>query len=740
MLIEWAAVIVYFFSPAGLFAAPSQKSPAPPPATSSQFKIQFDIGASVGVLREYKAAERRLPSTTYYELVNTRRWVADMAAKEDHSPAELEKLKGRLQQLEQRFALEEKNAYEAWLREQQKPYSGTDSPGHDRGDFDIRSETSWNAVANDQLSGLVYADGSPAAGVTFDVGTSPDNGPINWNGVPRLGGADSTGGILATPLGKTNFWLPEGNIGLRVKGLPAGTYRVYALGRSVLPEVTAGGRIPLSASRVYALGQSILPDQAPRNYRVRIGVNLSNVVNPPQPTQDISYSGAWTEGETYTTNVVTTTRTTDSITIVVHGDSGNIAMIEGLQIAKIDPSKIDAKPARKAIPAFTDGFKLVPGDHVVFIGDTATKVDRRHSYLETMLSSRYPGRQIVFRNLGWEGDTVFRQDRPLNFGGWPKHLKEQGATVIFVSFGMIESLRGASALPAFVKAYDRLLDVLSQNTARIVLVSPVCSEAFADAVQDPATRNQNLRVYTKAIRDIAARRGYVFVNLFEALGEAVKEDPALTLTHNGIHPSAYGYWRASAAIERNLGLGPPKWRVEIKGSESKATGTQVTEFQRSVAGISFRLNDETLPGCRFYPESTGGKPLVTGQRILVVDGLAPGKYALRIDGGEVAQGSHAEWAKGVALTSGPEFEQVEKLREIVVLKNTDFFNYWRPENWEFLYGSLTDMPSSRLHTAYDVRWFPEEIKQFLPLIAQKESVIGELAVPKAHRYDLALIK
>jgi hypothetical protein len=75
-------------------------------------------------------------------------------------------------------------------------------------------------------------------------------------------------------------------------------------------------------------------------------------------------------------------------------------------------------------------------------------------------------------------------------------------------------------------------------------------------------------------------------------------------------------------------------------------------------------------------------------------GLARGKYILKIDGGEVAQGSHVEWAKGVALTNGPEFEQAEKLREIAVLKNTDFFNYWRPENWEFLYGSLTEMPSS----------------------------------------------
>lgn len=739
MLTEWVALIIYFFSPAGLAAAPGQKSPPPSPATLSHIRIQFDIGASVGVPREYKAAEHRLPSTTYYELVNTRRSVADLEAKQDHSP-ELETQKRKLQQLEQRFALEEQGAYESWLKDQQKAYSGTDSPGHDRGDFDVRTETFWNAVAGDQPSGLVYADGSAANGISFDVGTSPDKGPINWNGIPRLGGADSTGGIFATPLGKTNFWLPDGNIGLRVKGLPPGTYRVYALGRSVLPEATAEGRIPLSASRVYALGQSILPDQAPNNYRVSIGVNLNDVLNRPEPLRENSYSGAWTEGETYAASVVTTTRTNDWITVIVPGDSSNIAMIEGLQITQAGSAKMDTKPGKKAALAFRDGFQLEQGDRVVFVGDTATTADRRHGYLETMLTSRYPGQQIAFRNLGWEGDTVFRQDRPLNFGGWPRHLKEQGATVIFANFGMIESLRGASGLPEFRKAYERLLDVFSQSTSRIVLVSPVRSEASGDAVSDPVRRNQNLLLYTSAIRDLAARRGYLFVNLFEALGGAARQGPALALTHNGIHPSAYGYWLASAAIERILGLGPRNWRVEITGKDSKANGTRLTDLQRTGAGIRFRLSDETLPGCRFYSEGAEGKPLVTPQRILLVGGLAPGRYVLKIDGGQVAEGSHADWAKGVALAKGPEFEQVEKLREVIVLKNTDFFNYWRPENWEFLYGSLTNMPSSRLHTAYDVRWFPEEIKQFLPLIAQKESVIGQLAVPKAHLYEIDLIQ
>mgnify|MGYP001802975706 CR=1 FL=1 len=36
-------------------------------------------------------------------------------------------------------------------------------------------------------------------------------------------------------------------------------------------------------------------------------------------------------------------------------------------------------------------------------------------FLETMLQKAFPDRKIRVRNLGWSGDTVYRQQRPMFF-------------------------------------------------------------------------------------------------------------------------------------------------------------------------------------------------------------------------------------------------------------------------------------------------------------------------------------
>jgi lysophospholipase L1-like esterase len=72
---------------------------------------------------------------------------------------------------------------------------------------------------------------------------------------------------------------------------------------------------------------------------------------------------------------------------------------------------------------------------------------------------------------------------------------------------------------------------------------------------------------------------------------------------------------------------------------------------------------------------------------------------------------------------------VEKLRQAITAKNRLWFDYYRPMNWAFLAGDRTEQPSSRSHLKYSHRWFPEEMENFLPLIAQAESNITQLAQP-----------
>jgi GDSL-like Lipase/Acylhydrolase family len=67
---------------------------------------------------------------------------------------------------------------------------------------------------------------------------------------------------------------------------------------------------------------------------------------------------------------------------------------------------------------------------------------------------------------------------------------------------------------------------------------------------------------------------------------------------------------------------------------------------------------------------------------------------------------------------------LEQARRIIVEKNGLWFDYWRPMNWAFLKGDRIDQPSSHDYRDPKVRWFPKEMEEFLPLIADKEERIA----------------
>jgi hypothetical protein len=67
-----------------------------------------------------------------------------------------------------------------------------------------------------------------------------------------------------------------------------------------------------------------------------------------------------------------------------------------------------------------------------------------------------------------------------------------------------------------------------------------------------------------------------------------------------------------------------------------------------------------------------------------------------------------------------------QLLEMIRTKNQLWFNYARPQNWAFLDGDRTVQPASRDHRNPEKRWFPEEMKAWLPLIAAREAEIWAL--------------
>jgi lysophospholipase L1-like esterase len=379
-------------------------------------------------------------------------------------------------------------------------------------------------------------------------------------------------------------------------------------------------------------------------------------------------------------------------------------------------------------------FKLVDGDRVVFLGNTLIEREQRYGYWETALTSRFPGKKVIYRNLGWSGDTVFGHARA-GFGtiadGFRQlkdHVLALKPTVIFIGYGLNESFEGETGLPQFRKGLDTLLDSLTPTKARIILLSPLRHEDLGRPLPDPAEQNKNLRLYRDTLCKVAAKRGYSFVDFYELLGDGAKARSRAPLTDNGIHLTAYGYWRAASALESGLGLAPARCRVNIDVDsrvKSSAQGAKITAIP-----LSFRITDVVLPAPPLPPRAPARASLPAGDRVLRVRGLAPGKYVLQIDGQAVKTAAAAEWAAGVKLDRGPEFDQVERLRKAILAKNRLYFYRWRPQNETYLFGFRNHEQGQNA----------SEIVKFDPLIGKKEAEIARLRAPVAHKYELTLVR
>jgi hypothetical protein len=202
-------------------------------------------------------------------------------------------------------------------------YAGTNAPAHAAGDM-FPHEKHWTQVVGDQSGTFVMADGNVwPYPIKVDYGHG--DGAIDWDAKPidPWGNVNPRAkGVFDTPLTQDHRpW--DFDLGLRVSGLPAGTYRIYALCRS-------GRRTGAS-------------------YDVSFGVNLNRQVADPLviPPMDPNSEPSWIAGVTYAVDDVELSGPDDWATFITrysrerssrnerHGRS----VLLGLQIVQIRPTK-----------------------------------------------------------------------------------------------------------------------------------------------------------------------------------------------------------------------------------------------------------------------------------------------------------------------------------------------------------------------------------------------------------------
>lgn len=282
---------------------------------------------------------------------------------------------------------------------------------------------------------------------------------------------------------------------------------------------------------------------------------------------------------------------------------------------------------------------LRTNDVIAFVGGEDAMAMQQFGYVEVLLARETAAKNLRFRNLGWEGDTVFEQRRQLNFPSWEQTLSKIGATIVIAQFGQAESLRGREAIPEFRQAAVNLLGRLSMTNREVIVIAPTPFEQPEGALPDLTTNNATLQVYSDELKRLCQLHQWKFVD-----GWISSRGSSRPVTRDGLHLNAEGHWRLASSLASAL---------------------------HSMAGRS---------GSPFIP--------------------ATGRF------------SHPA---------------AEQLRQVILAKNQLWFDYWRPQNWAFLAGDRTEQPSSRDHRNQKIRWFPDELERFVPLIEAKEREIVGLA-------------
>jgi putative heme-binding domain-containing protein len=208
--------------------------------------------------------------------------------------------------------------------------------------------------------------------------------------------------------------------------------------------------------------------------------------------------------------------------------------------------------------ARAESLELHKGDHISLIGNALADRMQHYGWLETLIQSRFPEHNLVFRNLGFNGDELTVRLRSAGFGSPDEWLNSTKADVIFAFFGYNESFAGPEGLDKFKKDLDQFIKhTLGQkyngkSQPRLVLFSPIAHENLHNRnLSDGHENNQRLKIYAGAMAEVAKSLHVMFVNSFAAtLEQYGKSEKPWTI--NGVHLNQFGDRMLAGIIDKAL--------------------------------------------------------------------------------------------------------------------------------------------------------------------------------------------
>jgi putative heme-binding domain-containing protein len=372
---------------------------------------------------------------------------------------------------------------------------------------------------------------------------------------------------------------------------------------------------------------------------------------------------------------------------------------------------------------------------IAFLGNTLIHRMTEFGYLEAELTRLHPDKDISFRNLGWPADTIAGEARTgfgpteRNRSSWRRPAAEFGdygfrrmleqirreqPNVLLVGYGSNVAFKQEKGLEEFKTGLKKLLDTLKPTGVKVILLAPPPREGTRGQLTE---QNEWLEKVTAHLKATAAEGGHAFIDLFHSWPKRQGISPPLT--DNGIHLNARGYKHVAGIIARHFVDGDQSWLLHMKadGTAVKTVGTKLQPATKTQYGMRWKTHDEKLPSIN---------SLNNRLRVIRIEGLGPGWYALDIDGRRVAHGTAKQFGEGVAITRSPNIEQLDRLRETINRKNRLHFYGFRPQNRAYIH----------LFRRHERGHHAAEIERFALLVREAEQEIAALRAPVARHYEL----
>lgn len=279
---------------------------------------------------------------------------------------------------------------------------------------------------------------------------------------------------------------------------------------------------------------------------------------------------------------------------------------------------------------------LEKGMNISLIGNNLCSRMMNYGLFETELYLRHPEKNLTIRNMCDGGDTPgFRphsgRNTPWAFPGAEKFQTELGiksgseghfeypdawlsrlkTDVIIACFGFNESYNGTAGianykaeLAAFIE-HTRMIRYNGKSAPQLALVSPIAFQDLSDKFDLPngQTENQNLKLYTEAMREVAAKYDVLFVDAFAPSIKWFRSGEQLTI--DGLQLNEKGYQLFSSLLVD-----------EVFGkSEAKANASKEKVKEAVLEKNWFWHNDYKVPngvhvfGRRYNPFGSDNYPL-----------------------------------------------------------------------------------------------------------------------------------